>query len=171
MRYFKINEALEVVAVSEKYPAECAAVANDASKAFAVWARKIDGTWGAGWINRNDISQYKGGAMMLAEQIAASATKLTGKAYIATDAGEYVSPRYDVIEAPAVGDDCSKGFNGDYYPVGKITKISKGYKQITVEGPRGVLKFFRRKLTGAWTQTGGTWSLVPGVRDEMNPEF
>ena len=33
MRYFKINEALEVVAISDKYPAECAAVANDANKA------------------------------------------------------------------------------------------------------------------------------------------
>lgn len=168
MRYFKVNEQLEVIEISDKYPDELRSYDPEVS---CPWARKADGSWGAGWLNRTDMGQHQVAPLLFAQQIADSASNLTGRTCLAIDSGPDVSPRYDVIEAPAIGDDASKGFNGDYYPVGKITKIGKDYKQITVDGPRGLIKFYRRKLTAAWVQTGGTWCLVPGTRSEWNQEF
>lgn len=167
MLYFKFNETLEVVAVSSSHPDEISTL--DPHEA---WAPKSDATLGAGWLNRTDF-EHPGfdGPAAAAEKIAASAAKLTGKAYLAVDRGDGVWPRYDVIEAPAVGDEVSKGFNGDYYPVGKIVRVGKGYKQIRVDGPRGQLTFYRRGNTGSWVQAGGTWSLIPGVHNEINPHF
>lgn len=165
MRYFLVNQALEVVEVSDKFPA----VFKEPGGRPDMWARQQDGSYGAGWLNRNDISQHPA-PMMFAQQIADSASALLGRACIATDAGDCVSPRYDVIEAPMVGDEVSMGFNGDYYPVGKIVAIQKNYRRIRVEGPRGPLIFSRRKESGSWANRG-MWSLVPGVRNEWNQEF
>lgn len=88
--------------------------------------------------NRNDWKTFE-----QAEAIA----KALGAGFIATDAGSHVSPRYDVIELPKVGDDVSYGYNGDYYPCGKVVSISKTFKKIiTSDGSI----FYRRKLSGSW---------------------
>jgi hypothetical protein len=160
MLYFKLNEKLEVVEISSKFPDELQPPAS------APWYRRADGSYGpGGWLNRNDIDSF-----MFAGAIADAASKFSDKVFLAEDSGPNVSPRYDVIEAPKVGDDVSKGFNGDFYPVGKIIKIGKDYKRIYVEGERGPMVFYRKKLSGAWLYRG-MWSLVPGVRNEWNPEF
>jgi hypothetical protein len=161
MKYFQVNQALEVAQIADQMPAECVGFNPD----NCPWYRQADGRTGPGWLNRNDIDLF-----MLAQQIADSASRLGTQKYIATDAGPTVSPRYDVKEAPACGVECSMAFNGDYYPVGTITKIGKDYKQITVDGPRGVLKFYRRKLSGAWVSKG-MWALVPGFINKFNAEF
>lgn len=161
MKYFQVNQALEVVEVADQMPAGCKAFSQDNYP----WFRKGDGTTGAGWLNRNDIDSF-----MLAQQLADSASRLGTQKYMAIDSGEGVSPRYDVIECPSYNAECSMAFNGDFYPVGKITKIGKEYKQITVDGPRGVLKFYRRKLSGVWLSKG-MWALVPGAINKWNPEF
>lgn len=115
-----------------------------------------------GWQNRSDWQSFEE-----VELIADQVTRITGKRFIPTDSGEYVSPRYDVIECPTVGDDVSYTFNGDYYPGGKITSISKSLKVIRTSEGR---TFYRRKRTGAWLYHG-IWSLVPGTIRRWNPEF
>lgn len=110
--------------------------------------------------NRNDWKTFE-----QAQDIA----KALGDGFIAIDAGAYVSPRYDVIELPKLGDDVSYGFNCDYYPCGKIVKISKapGYKRIaTSDGS----VFYRRAASGSWIKNQ-TWVMVKGVVNERNPEF
>jgi hypothetical protein len=110
--------------------------------------------------------------MGAAEEVARVLNESAGEQRcIATDAGPLVSPRYDVIELPRVGDKVSYAFNGDYYPCGEITKISKTLKQITAEDKEGkVWKFYRVRQTGCW-RMDGTWSLVPGHISRLNPEF
>lgn len=116
---------------------------------------------------RNDFgsveSRWDWNSFEAAQEVAAA----LGAGYIATDAGPNVSPRYDVIELPKVGDAVSYGFNGDYYPCGEIVSISKSLKKITTSTGRA---FFRRRLTGSWVNAG-TWSLVPGHVNKRNPEF
>lgn len=86
---------------------------------------------------------------------------------LAVDKGAWVSPRFDVIEMPKVGDEVSMGFNGDYYPVGTITNISSSLKVITTSTGK---KFYRRKLTGQWLYSQ-TFTLIAGTHSKMNPEF
>ena len=160
MKYIKVNEALKVVAVADSMPEEMKVFNPDG------WYKKADGSKGAGWLNRWDIDSF-----MLAQVLADSASELLGVKYLASDSGPNVSPRYDVIEAPKLGDDASRAFNGDYYPVGKIVSISQSMRLIVARDERGLeRKFYRRKLSGAWVNKG-MWSLVPGVRSEWNPEF
>jgi hypothetical protein len=171
--YFKLNEALEAVAVVENH-AELPSGGRDPS----IWARQpIGGVWdkrysngfiGAGWISRCDFPSFE-----FVEKLAASLNKLqAGANWIPVDNGPSVSPRYDVMQPPKVGDDCSKSFNGDYYPVGKVVKVGgQNSKIISVEGPQGLLRFYRRGLSSGWIQAGGTWGLVKGVHDRMNPEY
>lgn len=161
MLYFKIADK-QVIDIKESYPQECHD--NPAS-----WARQRDGRWGDGWLSRGDLAECPAG-WVVAQELAASASKFSGWKFIATDAGEQVWPRYDVIKAPVVGDEVSKAFNGDYYPVGKIIKIGKNYGRIYVTGGEGELVFYRRKLTGAWL-LNKTWGLVPGSITRRNPEF
>lgn len=104
----------------------------------------------------------------VAEKLAAKITKFTGALHIATDSGPSVSPRFDIIKAPAVGDEASYAFNGDYYPCGKIKSISKSLRVITTDTGR---TFYRRRQSGAWIMKGGTWSLVHGHINRLNPEF
>jgi hypothetical protein len=95
------------------------------------------------------------------------------KHYVATDSSANVSPRYDVIEAPKVGDAVSYSFNGDTYPCGHVTHISDSYRVITTTGdgtPPKRMKFYRRRLSGSWVNNG-TWSLVSGHIYEQNPSF
>ncbi len=112
--------------------------------------------------NRNDFKTFD-----RAKQVAADATALTGTLHIGVDAGQWTSPRYDVIEAPKVGADVSYAFNGDYYPAGKIVKISTSLRR--VETSTGKV-FFRRGESGQWVNAG-TWTMVPGIHDRRNPSF
>lgn len=102
-----------------------------------------------------------------AETIAAMASEDNETLYIATDAGPWVSPRYDIILAPKVGDPVSYRFNGDSYPSGFITKISKSMKRIETDEGR---VFYRRKQSGSWVYNQ-TWSMVHGHHNERNTEF
>lgn len=110
--------------------------------------------------NRNDWKSFEA-----AETIA----KALGDGYIAVDAGAHVSPRYDVIELPKVGDDVSYGFNGDYYPCGKIVHMSRGpnYRKIVTDDGS---VFWRARKTGSWKKDQ-TWTLVQGVINKRNPDF
>lgn len=94
-------------------------------------------------------------------------TATIGKSYIAIDRGSGVSPRFGVIELLSIGDKVSYAFNGDYYPDGEIVKISKTLQITTSTGNI----YRRRKNSGAWVLTGGTWCLVSGHRSELNPSF
>jgi len=90
-----------------------------------------------------------------------------GADYIATDAGPYVSPRYDVIKLPKVGDEVSYTFNGDHYPCGTVASISTSMRIVTTtEGQ----KFYRVRDTGCW-KYNKTWSLEMGHVSKLNPEF
>lgn len=115
-----------------------------------------------GWVCRWDFADFD-----RATQIAAAATENAGKLFIAIDAGECVSPRFDVIEAPCVGDKISYAFNGDYYPDGEIAMISKTMSRITSTTGR---IYTRRRKSGSWISKG-TWTLVNGHRKELNPHF
>lgn len=89
--------------------------------------------------------------------------------YLAVDSGAHVSPRYDVVERPVVGDAVSYSFNGDTYPDGTITKITGKNFRIVTTSTGSV--YYRRKLSGSWVKKGGTWSMVKGHRNERNPSF
>jgi hypothetical protein len=92
------------------------------------------------WVSRWDLNSLED-AQVLADKV----TAFAGKPYIATDAGSSTFPRFDVREAPQVGDKVSYSFNGDAYPCGVITSISKTGKRVTTsEG-----KIFNR-----YNQTG-----------------
>lgn len=100
--------------------------------------------------------------------IAEALTKSTGKCHLGVDRGEYVWPRFDVIEFDVKpGTVVSMGFNGDYYPQGKVAKVSDNKRVVTLENG---LRFYRRRLSSSWVNEG-TWSLIPGTRDERNPSF
>lgn len=101
------------------------------------------------------------------EKLARYVTAMTGRDYLPTDATEAVAPRYGIVPAPKVGDPVSYGFNGDYYPCGHITKITKGWRVTTSEGK----VFNRRKNTSGWRMVGGTWGMVAGHIYEQNPHF
>lgn len=98
-----------------------------------------------------------------AEDVAAA----LGPDYIATDAGQWTSPRYDVIKLPKVGNKVSKCFNGDHYPCGVIVKISKTLKCITTDGGD---VFYRVRQTGSW-RNENTWFLEDGHVSKLNPSF
>ena len=101
-----------------------------------------------------------------AAEIAAAQTIETGKLHIACDYGDHCSPRYYTVEVPAVGDLVSYAFNGDYYPCGVVTAVSKTLKKITTSEGK---VFYRRRLTGCWKSN--IWSLVGGHIERLNPEF
>jgi hypothetical protein len=90
-----------------------------------------------------------------------------GRVYIPTDAGGHVSPRYDVIEAPRIGDFVSYAFNGDSYPSGVITKISKTLRRVETEVGD---VFYRRRESGSWVKDR-TWTMVHGYWSKKNPSF
>lgn len=123
------------------------------------------------WISRHDITSFE-----QAEQIAAQATALEArmidyarrKTYIAVDNGEWCSPRYEVVEAPKVGNKVSRCINGDYYPDGEIVKVSgQNSRIVTTSTGR---KYYRRRLSGAWV-ADKYYSMVSGHVSRLNPEF
>jgi len=112
MLHFKVNANKEIIEVTSEFP-----------QGHKQWASSSDD--GSGWMTRHDFK-----SMEDADKIAKSATEATGKVYLPVDSGYGVSPRFDVIEAPTVGDDVSYAFNGDYYPCGQIKSISDSYRVI-----------------------------------------
>lgn len=101
------------------------------------------------------------------QDLAAKLSVTENKLYIGVDKGSSVSPRFDIIEAPAIGDEVSYAFNGDSYPCGKIVKISKSLRRIETDGGK---VFYRRKLSGTWLNNH-TWALVNGHVHTQNPHF
>jgi hypothetical protein len=149
MLHFRVNAEQEVIKVASEMP-----------EGKRKWVSSSED--GSGWMTRHDIKSVEHAA-----EIAESAQKLTGKTYLPVDSGSGVWPRFDVIEAPAVGEAVSYAFNGDYYPCGHIKSISASFRMITTtEGQ----KFYRRKQTANW-KYNRTWSLVDGHRSELNPSF
>lgn len=114
--------------------------------------------------NRNDWDSFA-----TVTKIAAELTDAYegNRVFLPTDAGPSCSPRFDIVEAPKVGDKVSYAFNGDCYPDGVVTKISANYRFIYTDCGH---KYLRRKQTGGWVR-GGTWSLVSGHHFEQNPSF
>lgn len=98
---------------------------------------------------------------------AAAEEAKAGRPWIPTDSGPHVHPRFSAIEVPRVGDEVSYTFNGDYYPDGTVTRVSKSLVITTSEGHR----YYRKGASGTWKQTGGTWSLIRGHVSERNREF
>lgn len=117
-------------------------------------------------LNRNDWKSIDDAA-----RVAAQATQLTGNLHIATDEGSHVSPRYGVIKMYKPGMAVSKGFNGDSYPCGHITSISKSLRVIVATTESGATTtFYRVRQTGSW-RSDQTWFLGEGHRYEQNPSF
>jgi len=112
--------------------------------------------------SRNDIEDF-----VYAENLAEMATGLTGEIHTAVDQGLHHYPRFDVIRVPHVGDEVSYAFNGDSYPCGTVTAITKSLRKVTTSGGR---VFWRRKLSGAWVNNG-TWSLQGGHVETRNPHI
>lgn len=102
-----------------------------------------------------------------AEELAAFATKDTGKLHLGADASASASPRFSIFEPPAIGDEVSYAFNGDYNPCGTIVKITKGFRITTSTGR----VFNRVKKSAGWLMVGGTYRLVGGHISERNPSF
>lgn len=149
MRFVKLKNGLPVE-LSDSYPK-----GDD-----IVWARR--GKTGEGWISTRDLESFEE-----VETLARYLTAMTGKTFLAGDRGSHCSPRYDVFEAPKVGDPVSYSFNGDTYPCGYITKITPKWHITTSEGK----KFRRAGLRPGFRMEGGTWSLVAGHIYEQNPSF
>lgn len=161
--YFRLDNKLDVVEIADGRKN----IDGD-GRDPSIWSRQPGKPLGAGWIERWDFPDFE-----FVTRLAASASRLTGGDWIPVDQGPNQSPRFDVMVCPKVGDDVSKGFNGDYYPIGKVASISAGptRRVITVDGPRGKLRFYRRGLSSGWIQAGGTWGLVRGIVDRYNQEF
>lgn len=171
MLYIRLAAAPQ--GASETAPFEGLVVAEIATdrKAFKAIASPTGGEWARqpnrttfqpGWLNRNDLDTFE-----QATELARLCSIHAGKPYLPTDATASTSPRYDVIEAPQVGDLVSKSFNGDSYPCGKIVAISESLRRVKTD--TGVV-FFRRGATGGW-KSNGTWWMTSGHTDERNPSF
>lgn len=112
-------------------------------------------------------SRWDWKSLEVVEALAAKLTAVTGDLYLGQDKGRHTSPRFDIYKAPKIGDEVSMGFNGDYYPCGKIATISKTMKKITTTN--GTV--FYRRGTGACWLNAKTFAMIPGVHDERNPHF
>lgn len=106
-----------------------------------------------------------------AEVVAKFATEEMGIHMMASDAGEWVSPRFSIFCPPKVGQEVSQGFNGDYHHVGKIVRITPNWMVVVEDAEGNVTKFNRRKSTAVWKPIGGYGSMVHGVVNRYNPEF
>jgi hypothetical protein len=122
--------------------------------------------------SRNGGEQFYGhkiASLVEAEALAAALTERDGALWLPVDRSRSTWPRYSVTKAPAVGDEVSYGFNGDYYVCGVVVSVTKGTAH-TVRTDTGHT-FRRSKLTASWLRTGGTWSLVAGHHTNKNPHF
>ena len=92
---------------------------------------------------------------------------ITGKKHFVYISRTHVYP-VRVIKLPEVGEEVSRGFNGDYYPCGKIVRISKSYGKIVTED--GTVFIRQKKNPVCWLYNKYS-SMVPGRIDERNPHF
>lgn len=139
-------------------------------------AYRAPGAFPADYENRNDWKTFQE-AETIAKLLNQSHADLH-RTFQATDAGPYCSPRYDVIDLPQIGSVVSYTFNGDYYPAGRITKMSAGptYRRIEATDANGRKSVFHRRhrdgkpTGGAWIMNG-TWSMIEGNHNKLSPEF
>lgn len=158
MLYIRLENSVPVE-VSSEYPGKQTMKTQDR----IVWARNADGKFGPhGWLNRNDIGTYAYAFTLAA--LLTDRYKSEQRVFLACNRGDR---DFDVIEAPRVGDKVSKGFNGDYYPEGEITRITPKWQITTSTGA----KFRRVKNTAGWRETGRGFSMVGGHIDERNPSY
>lgn len=80
-----------------------------------------------------------------------------------------------------VGDDISIGFNGDWYPRGKVTRFTKSRKFMYNDfGEKFVQEWVKQRqkrpdgeygdvMQECYKSVGGTWAVVKGIIDERNP--
>ena len=103
-----------------------------------------------------------------AEARAAELEASTGEKHVAYRSS-YACDPYLAARLPQIGDEVSMAFNGDYYPCGKIARISPTYNRITTDD--GTI--FTRVGPACWKRGGksGAFSLIQGHRDERNPHF
>lgn len=113
------------------------------------------------WVSRWDWNSYEE-----VENIAKLVSEYSNQKYLPVDNGESVSPRFDIVKAPFIGEEVSQYFNGDSYPEGKIVKISESHRVITTSTGK---KFYRYKQSGSWRRNG--FSLISGHHSERNPHF
>ena len=106
-----------------------------------------------------------------AEVIAHQITVLTGETYIAFDDGPGTSHQFGCMPLLKIGEDVSYGFNGDYYPCGKIVRITPSLRIIAEKADGSKSVFNRRKQSSRWVKVGGTWSLVKGIHNDRNESF
>lgn len=154
MLYIRLENSIPVE-VSTEYPEACRQSPEN-------WARDgfTDKFKANGWLNRTDIKSFA-----YANTLATLLTEQLGRTFLAADAGPNVSPQYDVIEAPRVGDKVSRSFNGDSYPCGEIVKITPTWQITTSTGK----KFRRKGLTAGWREVGRGFWMIGGHVDERNP--
>jgi len=113
-------------------------------------------------MNNWDITSFEH-----ATELAVAKTKATGNLHLPVDHGNSTSPRYSVTVAPKVGDFVSEAINGDYYPDGKIVRITKTWTCVTDSGKR----FRRVKQSACWKIERGYTVMVNGHINRLNPEF
>jgi hypothetical protein len=89
-----------------------------------------------------------------------------GDKYMVISTNFAIGNKMDIILKPQIGDEVSRAFNGDIYPCGTITHISKTMKKITTS--HGTT-FWRQGDSGCWRDM--PWSMVPGHRYEQNPHL
>lgn len=123
----------------------------------------------SGWFNRWDVDSMAT-AEAIAEALNAKSMRQgkSANAYTAADSGPSVSPRFDVIRAPQVGDEVSSYFNGDGYPEGKVTRVSVSLRR--VQTSTGAV-FYRQGASARWIKAGGTWAMISGHYNDRNPHF
>lgn len=143
MIYVGLNAKLEVEAVTEK-------LEETYTRTDLIWQSRWD------WTTKAFV-----------DGLAAQITEYTDELFIGIDNGASVSPRFDIVRAPKVGDEVSMSFNGDCYPQGKIKAISASLKVITLDNGK---RFYRRRETGSWVHNK-TWSLIPGKLNTRNPHL
>lgn len=111
-----------------------------------------------GWMNRNDFKSFAHAEMLADDLNALGCVQFMPVSW---------NEGWDIIKTPQIGDDVSRGFNGDVYPCGKITKITPSFQITTSTGH----KFRRVKDTGKWVEIGGSFYMIPGVVSKLNPHF
>jgi hypothetical protein len=129
-----------------------------------VLTEKDEDRHGKDVIYRGDLKDFAH-----ATRIAQQATEVLGRLCLPCDKGEWVHPRYDVVEAPRVGTPVSYSFNGDSYPDGHIVRVG-GTDCSRVYTDTGSV-YNRRRKSASWIKRGGTWSLIQGHVSERNPSF
>lgn len=127
------------------------------------WVRQSEPlSQATGWMSSRDFKDLDA-----ARTMATYLTAFTGRTYLPADEGDGVWPRYRVVEAPKVGDEVSRSFNGDTYPCGKVTKVTRTWQVTTDTGAT----FRRYKQTGGWREAGRGFWLIAGNHYEQNPHF